>query len=201
MLERSKVGDGMAKKKLDEQHLMAATEELLLEKGYDAFHFKLLSDKLNVGRSTLYEYYANKEELITVYMQNVMEQILHECEQELDRDRAPLEKLKQLLQIFLRYSQIHQLIQMIPMLKTSKSKTVHARLEKLNQDHENIMRVLFELLREAKERGEIRQEIPDFVIAGFLFQAIQIPNRSGQDHRGWSETIFDMMYRGMGRTE
>lgn len=201
MKERSKVGDGMAKKKLDEQQLMAATEELLLEKGYDAFHFKLLSEKLNVGRSTLYEYYANKEELITVYMQNVMEHILNECEQVYNGDHAPLEKLKGLLEIFLRYSQIHQFIQMLPMLKTSNSKTVQVRLEKLSRDHEKIMRVIFELIRVARERGEIRQEIPDSVIAGFLFQAIQIPNHSGYDHREWSGIIFDMMYRGMGQTE
>ncbi|HLR41554.1 MAG TPA: TetR/AcrR family transcriptional regulator [Virgibacillus sp.] len=48
------------------------TDRLLLKQGYGGFNFSALSAMLGVSRSTLYEYYASKDELIGDYMHELM---------------------------------------------------------------------------------------------------------------------------------
>src|SRR5690625_958542 len=60
------------RKKIKHKTLMKKTEKLLLEQGYGGFNFSLLSNHLNIGRSTLYEYYASKDELVADYMTELM---------------------------------------------------------------------------------------------------------------------------------
>ncbi len=121
----------MTRRKLREEELLAATEELFLEKGYEGFHFKALSEKLNVGRSTLYEYYPNKEELICSYMLKVMEQIFDECNGL--SSNTPLQELRELLYVFMKYSQIHKIIQIIPIMNRDVSPAVERAIQRLFQ--------------------------------------------------------------------
>jgi len=44
----------MAKQKMNIYELSDVTGKILVEKGYAGFHFKLVSDQLNVSRSTIY---------------------------------------------------------------------------------------------------------------------------------------------------
>lgn len=53
-----------------------ATNQLLLQYGYNGFHFGLLAEQLNVTRAALYKYFDNKDELITEYMVEEMERFL-----------------------------------------------------------------------------------------------------------------------------
>ena len=53
-------------KKMDEAAMLRETEKLLLERGYEGFSFKALSANLDIARSTIYEYYSHKDDLITI---------------------------------------------------------------------------------------------------------------------------------------
>lgn len=63
----------MTRRKLHKPELMKVTEKLLLEQGYGGFNFSTVASLLNIGRTTLYEYYASKDELIVDYMNELME--------------------------------------------------------------------------------------------------------------------------------
>lgn len=178
---------------------MAATEELLLEKGYEGFHFKALSKKLNVGRSTLYEYYSNKEELIASYMLKVMQQILVECSGL--PTHSPLQELKGLLQVFMKHSQIHQIIQIIPMMNQEVSPAVQLAIQRLSEDHHRLFDRVMRVIDDAKVQGEIRSDISSAIIAGIFFTAIQIPGSQESDSHSWSEMIFQVLYEGLGYTK
>lgn len=186
----------MAKRKIEFQDLMAETEKLLLEKGYKAFHFKLLADRLNVARSTIYEYYSSKEELVTAYMINIMNRVTAECEA-LEQLPSPLEQLKALMRIFIKYSQIHQITQIIPQINRNSSPAVKSSIDRLSEDHGKLYRTIMELMEKAKETGEIRSDVPSSVLARVYFTAIEIPNDGESDHNDWSELIFRVLYEGM----
>ena len=47
--------------------------ELLMEKGYDALSIKDIIERANVGRSTFYSHYANKDELFVGQLDRLME--------------------------------------------------------------------------------------------------------------------------------
>lgn len=186
----------MAKRKIEFQDLMAETEKLLLEKGYDGFHFKLLADRLNVARSTIYEYYASKEELVTAYMINVMNRVTAESES-LATLSSPLQHLKKLMQIFIKYSQIHQITQIIPLINRNSSPAVKSSIDRLSGDHEKLYRTIMDLIEKAKQIGEIRSDVPSSILARVYFTAIEIPNDQEWNHRDWSELIFRVLYEGM----
>ena len=62
----------MARQKLHIDELYEVSGKILVEKGYAGFHFKLVADQLNVSRSTIYEYFSNKDELIASLMVHLM---------------------------------------------------------------------------------------------------------------------------------
>ncbi|MFC7394027.1 TetR/AcrR family transcriptional regulator [Scopulibacillus cellulosilyticus] len=186
----------MAKRKIEFQDFMNETERLLLEKGYESFHFKLLADRLNVARSTIYEYYANKEELVTAYMLNIMNWITAESNA-LESSISPLQQLKSLMHIFIKYSQIHQISQMIPLINRSSSPAVKSSIDRLSEEHEKLYQMITHLIEKAKDAGEIRPDIPSSVLARFYFTAIDIPNNEALTDRDWSDMIFLVLYEGM----
>lgn len=188
----------MAKRKLDRIELMKETENLLLAKGYEGFHFKGLSERLNIGRSTIYEYYANKEELITDYMKNVMADIFTEID-ELKQNPAPLDQLKGLLYIFVKHSQVHQIIQMIPLVDRNASPAVKQSMDELYDDHKALFRFITDIIERGQQQGEIRQDFPSHLIASVFFNAILITQhgQTASDLKQWSESIFKLIYEGL----
>ncbi len=183
----------MAKKKIEMLDLMEATQELLLEKGYEGFHFKLLSERLGVGRSTIYEYVSNKDELILVYMNHVMKNIM----EKLPKAREPIAALKELLLLFLTHSHMHQILQVLPLIDAQASPRAEALLAQLNEDHRVLFAYLMQQIGDAQQRGVLRDDIPDQLIASFFFQSIQLPPMPHVTLQEWSELVFRLLYEGI----
>lgn len=183
------------KKAIEMQELMKATEELLLEYGYHAFQFKILAAKLDVARTTIYEYYANKEELITDYMFNLMACIQSECES-LSHERTPLEKLKGMLRIFVKYGQIHKIIIIVPQVNAEASQKTKDSLCKIARQHQALLQMMLLWIKEGKEEKQIREDVPDSIIAGLFFNVIQIPNHRGIPTEEYVEQLFDVLCHG-----
>lgn len=184
----------MARRKVDEGELLVAAEELLLERGYSGFHFGALSEKLGVGRSTIYEYYSSKEQLIIAYMDQVMRRIMEECEEW--SSSAPLERLQGYLTVFMRYSQIHGIIQLLPKIDRSVSSEVEASIKKLSDDHEKVYTWIVDTIEEAKADGGIRHDLPTPLIAAMIFSSIQLTDV--MKGRGFvsGEMVFSFLYEG-----
>ncbi len=183
------------KKAIEMQELMKATEELLLEHGYHAFHFKMLAARLDVARTTIYEYYANKEELITDYMFNLMERIQSECES-LSLEVMPLQKLKGMLRIFVKYGQIHKIIIMVPQVNADASQKTKESLFKIAQQHQTLLQMMLLWIREGKAQKLIREDVSEGIIAGLFFNVIQIPNHRGIPTEEYVEQLFDVLCHG-----
>src|SRR3972149_51567 len=59
------------------QALGDALIELMMEKGYDAISVKEIIDHANVGRSTFYTHYADKDELLVSQLDRVVDMLSH----------------------------------------------------------------------------------------------------------------------------
>lgn len=113
----------MAKQKMNIDELYAATGKILVEKGYAGFHFKLVADQLNVSRSTIYEYFSNKDELIASLMVHLMDTIMAEYEG-LDVLSDPLDKLRRIFDSFMKYAHLHQILLFAPFVNNESSPAV-----------------------------------------------------------------------------
>ncbi|MGM9925040.1 MAG: TetR/AcrR family transcriptional regulator [Bacillus sp. (in: firmicutes)] len=186
----------MARKKRIEHHeLMAETEKLLLEKGYDAFHFRLLSERLGVGRSTIYEYYANKDELIIAYIHTFAYERVEDCKRVMKIDDIE-EKLKAYLRIFLKYSHVQQVVLILTQIEEQKN---GAALTKPVKDlSKKLYTISLELIREAKAKGYIRKDMNDIFISYVLFNLIQIPNFRQQTEEERLNEMMDFLLNGVG---
>ncbi len=181
---------------------MKATESLLREKGYDGFSFSALALRIGVGRSTLYDHFSSKEELIVACMTDVMEKMMVECEQ-LSQCEDACSQIKGMVRTFHTYSQIHQLVQSMPALKkaSARSERIAEALEQLAKDHHRLMELLTNAFEKAKEQGSVRQDAPTSLLASMVFHSILLPNVENLSEERWSELIFDLLYQGIQRHE
>lgn len=187
----------MAKQKISIQDIYAVTGELLIEKGYAGFHFKLVSDRLNVSRSTIYEYFSNKDELISSLMAHLMDTMMQEIDgfQQVD---SPLEKMRKIFDLFRKYSHIHQILQNAPYVNIEGSPSVQQSLHSLRSQHQTLNRLLTQIVDACKERSLLRSDIPSSLVTTILFTSVQIPSSSTIEEQEWNDLIFTVLLEGFG---
>src|SRR5699024_3013854 len=186
----------MTRRKLEHRELMQATEELLLEQGYGGFNFSALSTLLKIGRSTLYEYYASKDELIATYMDDLMDHYMDDLEKIVARNHAK-EKLVLLIELMIKYAHIHGIINMITLLQKDSKKVQHLK-EKFVQDHLVNLEQIREIIEHGKRANVIRKEIPTDILVNMLFQTINKPQSLSMDNEAWAQWIWEIIYVGIG---
>lgn len=168
-----------------------------MERGYSGFHFRVLAEKLGIGRSTIYEYYTNKEELILAYMNQLMGKVMRECKSW--ENQVPLERMKGYLSVFMQYDQIHHMIQILPMIDRSNSSIeVEKEIQKLFYDHQKVYAWITNAIDEAKEREEIRKDLPTQLLAAIIFSSVQLPKLMTEEIKEIisGEMIFDLLHKG-----
>src|SRR5699024_5981174 len=176
----------MTRRKLEHRELMQATEELLLEQGYGGFNFSALSTLLKIGRSTLYEYYASKDELIATYMDDLMDHYMDDLAKIVARNHAK-EKLVLLIELMITYAHIHGIIKMIPLLQNDSKKVQHLK-EKFVQDHLVILEKIREIIEQGKRANVIRKNNTKKIQ--------QLKKKLDQDHLVILEQIREIIEHG-----
>ena len=70
------------------QALHDALFDLMAQKGYEAVSIKDIIERANVGRSTFYAHYANKDELLASQLDRLVEMVVQHAPQELSPHAA-----------------------------------------------------------------------------------------------------------------
>lgn len=183
------------RKKLEHQTLMEKTEKLLLEQGYGGFNFSILSKHLNIGRSTLYEYYASKDELVAEYMTELMANYTKELTLITEESDAETQ-LTQLIQLMIKYAHIHDVLQMIPLMQ-SDSKPVQKVKDDFVEDHLVIINHIIDIVELGKEQAVIREEIPTTILVNLLFNTINKPSSIDMDLNTWADWVWEIISNGV----
>lgn len=178
------------------EELLDATERLLVERGYDGFHLKGLSEKLSGARSTIYEYYSNKDEIVAACIRRSMEKILSACVglENLESVTA----IKKLLVIFLERANFHKLMQAAPKIDHAVSEKVKLDLIYIDQGHKELKTRLMLLFERAKTEGTLKNNIPLPVIVAVFFHAIDTPNWLQLPPDQWADQLLALWWNGGG---
>jgi AcrR family transcriptional regulator len=177
--------------------LLDHTKQLLLEYGYDGFHLKSLSKRLAGARSTIYQYFANKEEIVAACMRREMEEILRQVSGIDETDC--MDALRQLLAIYLQEHGFHQLLGFAGKVDASRSEAAAADLAFVDRAHMTLQQQLERLFARALEEGKLKEDIPLPIMIGVFFNLINTPNLAGLPSPLWSEMLYRLFLEGAGK--
>ncbi|MFS0786895.1 TetR/AcrR family transcriptional regulator [Shouchella sp. 1P09AA] len=187
----------MARRKLNKEDIFAATDTLLHESGYEGFHFKPLASMLEVGRSTIYEYYPNKEDLLVAYMSHIMEAFLRD-QQEIPLDAPVCTQLEQLIYLFMKHDRILLAIDLTPHVEKRGNEQVQLVLKQLWKHHREVFHYIHTLVENGIQVGEIRKDLPAHLIETLIFQSISLNKARKEETKDqWAAAISDLILKGI----
>jgi AcrR family transcriptional regulator len=176
------------KQSFTERELLEVTKRLILQHGYDGFHLKLLSQHLPGARSTIYQYYSNKEEIVAACMKRVISKVLKEASKIDETDT--MVALQQLLNIYVEESKLHQLLGDAHKIKTDNVKALDD-LDFVEEAHSRLKVQLSGLFEQAQNGGILRKDIPLPVLIGTFFNLINTPNMMNIPTNQWGSLLFE----------
>lgn len=129
--------------------LRAATDEFSRH-GFEGTRIEAVAKRAGIGKSTVYEYYPSKEELLHAVCTMVVEDVLGRVREALD---APL-SLRELLVRYYRCMRDlhHQLCAMVPLFTDGAKEDLEEFAAQFCRETTNM---ITEMLRRAADRGEI----------------------------------------------
>ncbi|MBO9596975.1 MAG: TetR/AcrR family transcriptional regulator [Cohnella sp.] len=180
-----------------ESELLDITKKLVLEHGYDGFTLQLLSRHLPGARSTIYQYYANKEEIVAACMKRVIAAVIEKA-LAIDETNA-MHALEELLGIYVEESKLHQLLGDAHKINPTNSAAAGRDLEFVEQAHATLKIQLTRLFQKAQQENNLREDIPLPVLIGGFFNLINTPNMLHVPASQWSKLLFRMWMGGAQR--
>lgn len=85
------------------QNILDNALELISEDGYDSFSMRKLANRLDMTATTIYQYFANKDELYLAVLQEGFELLFEAMKNAEQRKKDPLEKLTALTRAFVDF--------------------------------------------------------------------------------------------------
>ena len=161
-------------KKFSEQDLWQHTHQLLLSAGYQGFKIGLLAQSIGVSRAAIYKQYPNKEELIMAFMVAEMKNSIEHLGN-VDFTQCFERQLDDLLIRMFDLRDLHQILGLATKIE-DVSPVVTEQKQLLNGMHGGLYVPLQQVIQKGKEEGIIAKERNDFLLLGFIFQLIDMPN-------------------------
>ncbi|MGH3757016.1 TetR/AcrR family transcriptional regulator [Actinophytocola sp.] len=148
-------------KKIDE--ILAATNEVLRDKGYDSINLEEVADKVDLTKASLYHYFSSKEELLTSCLDRVaedaatrMRRVLEKYEDSPASVRLEQLVLEHLLIVTLDYPHVSELF-------TKRLKwpyAYRAQVKRMRSEHDKFFR---DVIEDGLRTGEFVCDDPDLV--------------------------------------
>lgn len=180
------------RKTINQARLFHETEKLVMESGYGGFHFKALSERLGVARSTIYNYYTNKEELITDYMLHLLEEVVKNMNKA-DSEETPL---KYLIHLWSRYAHMHQMLQIMPYINQHATERVETNINRMFVLFSEMKRKIELILKAGQEKGQIRTDIQMTTLVGLIMATVQVPVHHVSQSQ-WVEEVYELVIHGL----
>ena len=180
------------KRTINQAELFHETERLILESGYNGFHFKALGERLGVARSTIYNYYTKKEELITDYMI----QLIHKAISQIDDARSEKDPLRSLVRIWARYAHMHHMLRIMPYVDHHVSEAAQCNVEEVRKQVQIMKEMLSDIMKEMQLQGIVRTDVALPTLVGFLMASVQVPIQEMSEER-WAEDVYTLLTSGI----
>ncbi len=189
-------GDGMAKRKWNLDLLSVATERLLVERGYHGFHFGALIEMLAIKRTTLYDHFRDKDELILAYVEFRLTAVLDACNQIQAQRGDAFSDLLEILRVLIPYAPfMGVLATVLPFIDRNRGDV--DRFERIDEMNSELRQFLFDAIGQGQWSGAIRKDISAKRLTDYLIYGLQFVDPSAKQDRKSTEQLIDVLIQGV----
>lgn len=187
----------MARKKtFTQDELYQAAHDLMLEVGYDSFTFQALSQKIDVSRTALYKYYANKDDLLQSYLGDQLEKVVDRMDSTNWPSSYP-EKLSELMDLIFDYAETHLISAEVPAQQWSGENADEPGIIRSKELHAQFFRFIKKTIEEGQTIGYLKKDIPSLIIIETIFHSINLPNRTGLSAKEHGFFVKKILFKGI----
>lgn len=190
----SNVSYRRAKKKAE---IISAAVELFNEKGFEKVALLDIAEKINMGRTTIYEYFKNKNEILAEYLEKEMSTFYEVMMNNLSDSHDLYIKLRNLLILSLDYAKQHlgfqQLYQVL--FKNSSDVAVQTKA-KLVKQHRELYAAMAGAINKDIENKKIKKMNADIFVQIF-FNMLYMPVKTGKSIEQTADEILSYLWEGI----
>lgn len=92
-----------AKREVTEQAIYSAGVELIARFGYEGMTLRMLAEEVNMKAGSLYNYFSNKQDLLTLIMKTVLRDLLFEFTERVDFQANTLDRFRAMVSVHLQF--------------------------------------------------------------------------------------------------
>jgi AcrR family transcriptional regulator len=85
------------------KEIFDASAHLFLENGFHETTMREIADAAGIGKSTLYDYFGSKDDIMISYFENELLQITDRAQEIMKQEQSVVEKLRKIMQMHLEY--------------------------------------------------------------------------------------------------
>ncbi len=186
-----------SKKEEKKERLLKESLELFIEKGFDQTSIEDITGKAGVAKGTFYNFFEKKEDVLLYYLDREMVKSRHEIQQNIGDMKTIVDKLELLIITYLKY---------IFRDKGFAKVLVRERICKMgtgkNWNEMLLMQSIKQLLDEAKDKGELRENVDldnmsEIVFAVYTMYTIYWMNGLIKDKKECAEKVrgvFNLLF-------
>ena len=154
------------KKEQQRQAIVDTALQLFRERGFDQTRVQDVTERLRISESTFFNYFPTKQSVLDAAAEEMLNRSTTELVHEVEGDPRPvLDRLEALIRSFARnFAGDREVATLL---------ALHTRLWHDRLREEQIHLLLTRLFAEARQRGEIRRDLPPSQLAD-LFQAVTL---------------------------
>ena len=162
-----------------EELILQASEEILLEKGYQDASMDEIAARVGIAKGTLYLHFASKEDLVIALLEREMQTFLKVIEDAIASKATPRVTLEAILRAMYT-GLLGKRFQLLASLVESMGirMPLIEKREKLRSSRERVTHAITQLLEQGKATGEFDRTIPTSVMLSTFFTLL--PRRGSE---------------------
>ena len=164
VMPRIKAGSIDEHKLLTRSHILAATRELLAENGNADLNLADLAAIAKIGRTTIYEYFRDRDDLIASLVEEELPSVIAELMEGLQGVAAPTERLLRLAELTVEFVATDPVLGLI--LHREVPRLSFETQDRIRMAHNDLSTAMVGFYLEAVAAGRFRAMAPD--LAGRL---------------------------------
>ena len=143
--------------------IMDTTAALVADRGLSSVTMSLIAEEAGIARATLYKYFSDVEAILRAWHERQVTSHLTHLTELRDRGGEARERLEAVLETFALISYEHH--------GNELSVLLHRGAHITRAQHQ-LMRVIRDLLAEAAESGDVRDDVPPDELASYCLHAL-----------------------------